>query len=324
VGGSSWNLDYQASVALVDDDYKSDEKSVVSTGSAITVETTSCMSSLLTDKTPMVAVLVTPCSFSVTLCSTVGSSNISPSSPTTNLTVRNNKNLALLETPPEARPKVQRQPDDCHVLIRWSQLEQFIKTTFYCQCGKPISQLERRTIGIATEIDFYCSTTYVEQKMESTFLRRERRIDSYKLNWRLIMAMQLMGELQVGSSIIGMFLDLTQEAFRNSWSRMEDLLGVKQREIGQQCCNLNLLKETMGKEGIQTEDGSVRYPIHVSYDMGWQKLAKSYDSLSGHGLLIGNRTKTVVAFQSYSKACGVCERHEKKNTERWNSKLTGQ
>jgi hypothetical protein len=121
-----------------------------------------------------------------------------------------------------------------------------------------------------------------------------------------------MGESQIGGSIIGMFLDLTREAFRNSWSRMEDILGVEQREIGRQCCNLNLLKETMGKEAIQTEDGRVRYPIHVSYDMGWQKSAKTYDSMSGHGLMIGNRTKTVVAFQSYSKACGVCERHEKK------------
>jgi hypothetical protein len=137
VGGSTWNFDRQASVQLVvDDDYISDEESVVSTGSAITVETSS-MSSLFTDKTPMVAILVTPCSFSVTPFSTVGSSNISPSTPTTNLTVRNNKNLALLETPPEARPKVRMQPDDCHVLIRWSQLERFIKRLSLVSVANP-------------------------------------------------------------------------------------------------------------------------------------------------------------------------------------------
>jgi hypothetical protein len=61
------------------------------------------------------------------------------------------------------------------------------------------------------------------------------------------MATQLMGESQVGGYIIGMLLDLTREAFRNSWAPMEDALGVEQWEIGRQCCDLNLLKETMGK-----------------------------------------------------------------------------
>jgi hypothetical protein len=88
---------------------------------------------------------------------------------------------------------------------------------------------------------------------------------------------------------------------------------VEQREIGRQCCDLNLLKETMGKIAVLGRDGTVKYPIEVSYDMGWQKLAKTYDSLSGHGLMIGNRTKNVVAYQAYLKSCGVChERHSKK------------
>ena len=54
---------------------------------------------------------------------------------------------------------------------------------------------------------------YLEQKSDTTFIRRERRVDNYDLNWRLIMATHLMGESQVGGSIIGMFLDLTREAF---------------------------------------------------------------------------------------------------------------
>jgi hypothetical protein len=109
-----------------------------------------------------------------------------------------------------------------------------------------------------------------------------------------------------------MLLDLTREAFQNSWAPMEDALGVEQREIGCQCCDLNLLKETMGKIAVLGQDGTVKYPIDISYDMGWQKLAKTYNSLSGHGLMIGNRTKNVVAYQAYSKSCGVCERHSKK------------
>jgi hypothetical protein len=94
---------------------------------------------------------------------------------------------------------------------------------------------------------------------------------------------------------------------------MEAILGVEQREIGHQCYDLNLMKETMGKEGVLTNNRIVKYPIHVSYDMGSQKSANTYyNLLTGHGLMIGSRTKTVVAYQNYSKACGICELHVKK------------
>jgi hypothetical protein len=53
------------------------------------------------------------------------------------------------------------------------------------------------------------------------------------------MATQLMGESQVGGSIIGLFLDLSREAFCNAWAPMEDALGVEQREIGQEVVDFN-------------------------------------------------------------------------------------
>jgi hypothetical protein len=92
---------------------------------------------------------------------------------------------------------------------------------------------------------------------------------------------------------------------------MEDAMGVEQRRIGQEVADSNLLKETIGKVGVLHSDGKVRYPASVSYDMGWQKAKKTYDSLSGHGLMIGDRTKNVVAFQNFSKACLKCDLHRK-------------
>ena len=120
------------------------------------------------------------------------------------------------------------------------------------------------------------------------------------------MATQLMGESQVGGSIVGLFLDLTREAFRSGWAPMEDALGVEQRQIGQEVVNFNLNRETLGKVGTCCDDGKVRYPVSVSYDMGWQKSAKTYNSLSGRGLMIWDRTKRVVAYHNYSNTCAVC------------------
>ncbi len=79
-------------------------------------------------------------------------------------------------------------------------------------CGNTNFELTRRTVGIATEIDFTCKcrksctayadrTNYMEEKSEHDFIRRERSIDDYVLKWRLLMATQLMGELQVLSLI---------------------------------------------------------------------------------------------------------------------------
>jgi hypothetical protein len=123
-----------------------------------------------------------------------------------------------------------------------------------------------------------------------------------------MMATQLMGESQIGGTIIALFLDLASEAFRNSWATMEDALGIQQCRIGQEVADSNLQKETMGKTAVIGDDGMARYAVSISYDMGWQKAKKTYDS--GHRLMIGEQTNRVVAFQNYSKACVKCERHE--------------
>ena len=54
-------------------------------------------------------------------------------------------------------------------------------------------------------------------------------------------------------------------------------------------------------EVIQTKNGDIRtknpVKLTVSYDMGWSKRStgKVYDSLSGHGYLVGARTGKVVS-----------------------------
>jgi hypothetical protein len=96
------------------------------------------------------------------------------------LPVRNIE-YSLIETPTEDRSKEHRQPDDCHVLIRWSQLVDLVKKNLTCACGKPVLHFERRTIGIATELDYRCSSCkktatafagrsdYVEEKLDEHY-----------------------------------------------------------------------------------------------------------------------------------------------------------
>jgi hypothetical protein len=106
------------------------------------------------------------------------------------------------------------------------------------------------------------------------------------------MATELLGESQVGGSIIWLMLDLTTSVFRNRWTEMELQLGVGQVNIGKRIVAWNLKKEKLGKVAVLC-DGVAKYPCSVLYDMGWQKASKTYDSLLGQGLMIGYRTKRV-------------------------------
>jgi hypothetical protein len=109
---SHWNLSHRSAVAKVEaEDYESNKEDSVSAGSQITIETHSSVRDLESNL-PSTAVPVTP-----------SSPNVPPSTCTT-------FDLALMETPPDERKKHRKTPDDCHVLIRWSELERLIKSNF--------------------------------------------------------------------------------------------------------------------------------------------------------------------------------------------------
>jgi hypothetical protein len=151
--------------------------------------------------------------------------------------------------------------------------------------------------------------------LEKNCIRCKRQVDSYEMNYWLIIATQLMGKSQVGGSIMGLMLDPTRESFQNSWVSMEESIGKELVKSGLRVTDSNLKKETIGKVAKLMGNGKAKYPELVSYDMGWQKAAKMYDSLLGQGLMIGNRMKCVVCYKNYSKACRVCQRHAQKIEE---------
>jgi len=58
----------------------------------------------------------------------------------------------------------------------------------------------------------------------------------------------------------------------------------------------------------------MRWPLTVSYDMGWQKRASGvqYNSSSGHGFLVGAHSNRILGHVCYSKNCAKCSREWKK------------
>jgi hypothetical protein len=124
----------------------------------------------------------------------------------------------------------------------------------------------------------------------------------FACNWRLLLATQLIDESQKAGDIIAGFLYLAPSTFQKPWWRMENDLVVHHEKLAKEIIFQNL-KDAI-KNLIPDENGWVE--IIGSFDMGWQKPGRSYNSLSGHAFLICVLTGKVIAMKVYSKKCQKC------------------
>jgi putative lipoic acid-binding regulatory protein len=82
-------------------------------------------------------------------------------------------------------------------------------------------------------------------------------------------------------------------------------------------CRDEEIKETSGESGLKkyregkTVANDVKFT--VSYNMGWNKRSsgRKYDSISGHGFLMGGHTKNNIHHRCLSKCCSKCAKESK-------------
>ena len=215
--------------------------------------------------------------------------------------------------------------DDCHILIPYAKMVEWISSHMNCRhCRGKIypNGISKTTVGLATQLHFKCcsekcqtlSRSLQKRTMEAETVERNTRgrnvqksASAYAANWRLLMASQLFGEAQKAGEIVTGFLDLAPAAFQRNWWTMEEELAVLHDELASEIIETNLKESTIGK----IPDITGKVPLTVSFDMGWQKRGRSYNSLSGHAFLIDVHTGKVVAMQVYSKKCQKCSNYAK-------------
>jgi hypothetical protein len=82
--------------------------------------------------------------------------------------------------------------------------------------------------------------------------------------------------------------------------------------------NGETIKNRLTNKYLNTQNDEIpTIPIAVSYDMGWQKRSggRVYDSLSGHGFIIGCRTGKVVGMGVRKKKCKICSKYNRDEIE---------
>lgn len=89
---------------------------------------------------------------------------------------------------------------------------------------------------------------------------------------------------------------------------------VREREIGKavesiasESCLENCCKEREMAIAAGTKcDSENLVGVMCSYDMGWQKRGKAYNSSTGHGAVLGVKTGKVLDFATRNKTCRTC------------------
>ena len=69
---------------------------------------------------------------------------------------------------------------------------------------------------------------------------------------------------------------------------------------------LNLERELAIQNGAEPDENSL-IPVACSYDMGWQKRGKGYNSRTGHAALMSISTGKVLDYTTRIKTCRFCE-----------------
>ena len=103
---------------------------------------------------------------------------------------------------------------------------------------------------------------------------------------------------------------------KSAYKRREQEIGVAIEAVAANSCEMALeneteIEKTNGK--VPDEDGLL--PLAVSYDMQWLKRGKANDSLTGHGAIIGSKTKQIISFASANKVCRICDNAKSKGVK---------
>jgi len=200
-------------------------------------------------------------------------------------------------------------------IVSFPELKKCIEENFLCKLclitlglsGINASTLSvwQDTYGIATVLKISCGNHHMVEIIPECLNNEAPRhsTKNFVLNYKLLIIMQfLLGKrlktISIVTALLGMHVALGNYKI---WKELLGKLGTLQEELAQKCCN-NLQKEinaTVERGNHDTQEN--RVGIVASGDAGWQDgySCMTYNSISGHTLLIGGYTKLVVAYKFF-------------------------
>ena len=195
-------------------------------------------------------------------------------------------------------------------------------------------ELTEQTVGIATQLKIFCPNcnrtveTDCERSVHEPKKERYNANETFAINVMLVLGLQQIGGGGSDAFKLLTFLNLPngKSMKDNKFKRIEDSIGNVIRDESKKSLQKALEEEVLLTLQLEKRDHDFKkwkmkeleadkIGIVVSYDMGWNKRSTGtrYDSISGHGVAIGQLTKKVVGIVLFSKQCSVCDAPKNKN-----------
>jgi len=219
--------------------------------------------------------------------------------------------------------------DNAVKLIPFPDLKQLIEENCVCkECHSPL-ELSQETFGLATNVCVRClpgDKQFADHgdKMWSERLKTNDEYEddetpdsarNYIINSLLVLAMQ-----QLGLGTVSVATMLGAIGIRHSlgkirqWNKIQDMVGLAEQAVKEEVLAENVAMAIQkAKDDNANTDDAGRIGLTCSIDAGWQKRSsgRTYDSPSGHNLLVDCRTKRILDCTVYCKHCTICDRRKK-------------
>jgi hypothetical protein len=221
-----------------------------------------------------------------------------------------------------------------NIIINKKDLLDFICRTCRCSCGSILTRSSFDFVhrGIATSLNFRCldqrcrlidavkspkvtvrASTKLQHAQSDAYRRivenKDLALDDFDINRKFVLAIQRFGQSAAAARSICAFLNIPLGGLATRWTELEEQIAVDEYRLGEEIVADNLKKE---KERSDIDGETGRFRLSIQQDGGWTKRAsgRKYDSMSGHHIVIGNKTGKVISCHTYSKDCIKCKRHK--------------
>jgi hypothetical protein len=146
-----------------------------------------------------------------------------------------------------------------------------------------------------------------KDQMQLTRYAKVHLVEDYALNLNMVLVMQqLCCRGQAGMAFIGGLLSICNGTMEDGWTQIKEEIGKAQILFGKQIINDNIRHEK--DLSMTDEKGRSKCSIEINATWNNHGSGKSYNSDSGHHLMVGNRSKKVVLLHYMSKHCNKCEK----------------
>lgn len=222
-----------------------------------------------------------------------------------------------------------------HIIVDSKKLLELF-CQFNCSCGRPLTQEDFQFVHsmLATSINYRCRGSCCSKRFASVKAQkvnhrstsghlqrstfgdekeaRNLAIGDYDINRKMVLAMQSIGEGEAAARLITSFLGLSKGGFGRRWVEIEQSIAEEEIILCQEIVAENLEEEKRLSPTFRlNEEEEERPALSVQMDGGWQARGsgRSYRSMSGQHLAVGNRAIKVVSCHAYRTNCIKCKRN---------------